>query len=88
MCHEGDTVLCEGDVAVLAAGHCGGKLQNVQLSEMEITADHSWNGKTLAALRLPPGGTGGAGATGGRESLIPQGDTEIHAGDVLVMYGK
>lgn len=46
-------MLCEGDVAVLAAGHCGGKLQNVQLSEMEITADHSWNGKTLAALRLP-----------------------------------
>ena len=84
---RGDTVLCEGDVAVLAAGHCGGKLQNVQLSEMEITADHSWNGKTLAALRLPQEELVVL-VRRGRESLIPQGDTEIHAGDVLVMYGK
>ena len=76
---RGDTVLCEGDVAVLA--------QNVQLSEMEITADHSWNGKTLAALRLPQEELVVL-VRRGRESLIPQGDTEIHAGDVLVMYGK
>ena len=54
---------------------------------MEITADHSWNGKTLAALRLPQEELVVL-VRRGRESLIPQGDTEIHAGDVLVMYGK
>lgn len=84
---RGDTVLCEGDVAVLAAGHCGEKLQNIQLSELTITPEHGWNGKTLAALKLPESELVIL-IRRGTETVIPQGDTQVLAGDVLVMYGN
>ena len=82
---RGDTVLCAGDVAVLAAGHCGEKLRHIQLNELEITPEHDWNGKTLAALKLPKEELV-IHIRRGKETVIPQGSTEILAGDVLVMY--
>ena len=82
---RGDTVLCAGDVAVLAAGHCGEKLRHIQLNELEITSEHDWNGKTLAALKLPKEELV-IHIRRGKETVIPQGSTEILAGDVLVMY--
>lgn len=84
---RGDTVLCEGDIAVLAAGHCEKKMQQIQLSEMDISQEHQWNGKTLATLKLPPEELVIL-IRRGRETVIPQGDTEICTGDVLVMYDK
>ena len=82
---RGDTVLCAGDVAVLAAGHCDEKLRHIQLNELEITSEHDWNGKTLAALKLPKEELV-IHIRRGKETVIPQGSTEILAGDVLVMY--
>lgn len=84
---RGNTKLRQGDIVVLAAGHCEKKVQHVQLSELEITPEHEWNQKTLAELKLPA------------EQLvilirrrnatvIPQGDTRISPGDVLVMYDQ
>ncbi|MFR0950275.1 MAG: TrkA C-terminal domain-containing protein [Ruminococcus callidus] len=78
-------MLCAGDVAVLAAGHCGEKLRHIQLNELEITPEHDWNGKTLAALKLPKEELV-IHIRRGKETVIPQGSTEILAGDVLVMY--
>ena len=78
-------MLWAGDVAVLAAGHCGEKLRHIQLNELEITSEHDWNGKTLAALKLPKEELV-IHIRRGKETVIPQGSTEILAGDVLVMY--
>lgn len=82
---RGDTLLQEGDVAVLAAGYYEKSKLAVQLSELEITPEHEWNGKTLADLRLPPEELVVL-ILRGEESVVPQGDTQIHTGDVLVMY--
>ncbi len=82
---RGDTKLLEGDVAVLAAGHYEKSKIKVQLSELEITPDHEWNGKTLAELKLPKDELVVL-IRRGKESIMPQGDTRICTGDVLVMH--
>lgn len=82
---HGDTVLLEGDVAVLAAGSCKQKIHSVQLCELEITKEHKWNGKTLSELALPPEELVIL-IRRGKESVIPQGDTQICTNDILVMY--
>lgn len=82
---RGDTVLEQGDLAVLAAGFYEKSKISVQLSELKITSDHKWNGKTLVDLRLPQEELVVLILRGG-ESIVPQGDTQIMAGDTLVMY--
>ncbi len=84
---RGDTTLEEGDVVVLAAGSCGKKVHPIQLSELEITPDHQWKGKTLAQLKLPVDELVIL-IRRGKETVIPQGDTEILDKDVLVVYEK
>ena len=82
---RGDTILQEGDIAVLAAGHCKEKMQKIQLCELSIPPEHSWNGKRLADLKLPPEELIVL-IRRGKETVIPQGDTVICPEDVLVMY--
>lgn len=84
---RGDTKLCEGDIVVLAAGHCEKRVQQIQLSELNITQEHEWKEKTLAELKLPKKQLVIL-IRRGSETVIPQGDTRICAGDVLVMYDK
>lgn len=84
---RGDTVLQEGDVALLAAGSCEKKVHPIQLSELEITPEHEWKGKTLAQLKLPSDELVIL-IRRGKDTVIPQGDTEILEQDVLVMYEK
>lgn len=82
---RGNTRLRQGDVVVLAAGRCEKKVQQVQLSELKITPEHKWKGKTLAELKLPSEQLVIL-IRRGTETVIPQGDTMICEGDVLVMH--
>ena len=82
---RGNTVLLAGDTAVLAAGNDSGSKLSVPLCELKITADHAWNGKTPAQLHLPADELIIL-IRRGSETLIPQGDTTICAGDTLVMH--
>ena len=82
---RGNTRLRQGDVAVLAAGRCEKKVQQVQLSELKITPEHKWKGKTLAELKFPSEQLVIL-IRRGTETVIPQGDTMICEGDVLVMH--
>lgn len=84
---RGNTKLRQGDIVVLAAGHCEKKVQHVQLSELEITPEHEWNQKTLAELKLPAEQLVIL-IRRSHATVIPQGDTRIYPGDVLVMYDQ
>lgn len=84
---RGNTKLRQGDIVVLAAGHCEKKVQHVQLSELEITPEHEWNQKTLAELKLPAEQLVIL-IRRNHATVIPQGDTRIYPGDVLVMYDQ
>lgn len=84
---RGDTQLLYGDIAVLAARHCENRIQQIKLSELEITKEHEWREKTLAELKFPSGQLVIL-IRRDSETVIPQGDTRICENDVLVMYDK
>lgn len=82
---RGDTILMAGDTVVLTAGYYGKLRLTVPLCEVRITAEHPWNGKTLAELSLPKEELVVL-IRRGTESIIPLGDTEICDGNILVKY--
>jgi cell volume regulation protein A len=59
----------------------------VQFIQFTIPGEHPWAGQTVSALPLPPDTLLALLMRGG-ESMVPNGSTILHAGDVLVLSGK
>jgi len=59
----------------------------MQLSELVIDAHHKWNGKQIRSLTLGKK-TLILMIQRGSETIIPQGDTEILAGDTVVLHSE
>lgn len=80
---QGDTIICAGDVIVLSALSYRDE-RNIQLREVTVKQGHEWCGKQLRQLRLPTGTLVVLIRRGG-ESIIPNGGTDVQAGDILVI---
>lgn len=83
---KGNTKIEQGDVVVLSAGNCQ-QTANMQLSELVIDDHHKWNGKRIRNLNLGKK-TLILMIQRGSETIIPQGDTEILAGDTVVLHSE
>ena len=83
---KGNTKIEQGDVVVLSAGNCQ-QTANMQLSELVIDDHHKWNGKQIRNLNLGKN-TLILMIQRGSETIIPQGDTEILAGDTVVLHSE
>ena len=83
---KGNTIIQQGDVVVLSAGNCH-QTANMQLSELVIDDHHKWNGKQIRSLTLGKK-TLILMIQRGSETIIPQGDTEILAGDTVVLHSE
>lgn len=83
---KGNTILQQGDVIVLSAGNCH-QTANMQLSECIIDEHHKWNGKQIRSLTLSKK-TLILMIQRDSEIIIPQGDTEILAGDIVVLHSE
>ena len=83
---KGNTKIEQGDVVVLSAGNCQ-QTANMQLSELVIDDHHKWNGKQIRNLNLGKK-TLILMIQRGSETIIPQGDTEILAGDTIVLHSE
>lgn len=83
---KGNTKIEQGDVVVLSAGNCQ-QTANMQLSELVIDDHHKWNGKQIRNLNLGKK-TLILMIQRGSETIIPQGDTEILAGDTVVLHSE
>lgn len=83
---DGDTVLRAGDtVIVLGASEAeDAEISGVRLLERELAPGNPWAGKRIADLRLPPAEHILLIRRGGH-SLIPNADSVLLAGDVLVL---
>ena len=56
----------------------------VNFVQLEIEAGHSWCGRKISELELPPG-TLLVSLRRGKTQMVPKGDTCLQAGDLLVM---
>ena len=83
---KGNTKIEQGDVVVLSAGNCQ-QTANMQLSELVIDGHHKWSGKQIRNLNLGKK-TLILMIQRGSETIIPQGDTEILAGDTVVLHSE
>ncbi len=83
---KGNTKIEQGDVVVLSAGNCQ-QTANMQLSELVIDDHHKWSGKQIRNLNLGKK-TLILMIQRGSETIIPQGDTEILAGDTVVLHSE
>ncbi len=83
---KGNTVIQQDDVVVLSAGNCQ-QTANMQLSELVIDEHHKWNGKQIRSLTLGKK-TLILMIQRDTETIIPQGDTEILAGDTVVLHSE
>ncbi len=80
---NGDTSIQEGDLLVMAARGFEDR-ENLELRELAIDKSHKWNGKTLKTISLPKH-TLVIMIQRGSSTVIPSGETEIEAGDTLVI---
>ena len=83
---KGNTKIEQGDVVVLSAGNCQ-QTANMQLSELVIDDHHKWSGKQIRNLNLGKK-TLILMIQRDSETIIPQGDTEILAGDTVVLHSE
>lgn len=80
---HGDTMILTDDKIVLS---CLNYVDNseVKLHEVEVKKKHKWNGKTVSHLKLPRNRLI-VMMRRGEEYLIPDGNTKIKQGDVIVI---
>ena len=79
---NGETAILPGDTLVIAAREFEGQ-EELEIQETVLSAGHRWNGKLLRQLDLPEGKLMILILRGGA-AIIPTGDTELAAGDVVV----
>ncbi len=80
---KGDTVIQMGDTLVITAPAFHDN-QKLNLQEIQIPADHSWNNRLLCEITMPPDTLVVMGKRNG-EVFVPNGDTRIQEGDTLVL---
>lgn len=80
---NGQTVLMPGDIAVISAPAYQGNL-DLELTEMTVTSDGSYCGKQIMELKRRPDSLIVMVRRGG-ERIIPNGQTLLQEGDVLVI---
>lgn len=80
---NGNTIIQEQDVLVLGASAYTGD-DDIHLTEISVDSAHPWCDKTLRQLNLPKNSLIILIRRGG-ETLIPNGQTQILSGDVMVM---
>ena len=80
---DGQTVLQQGDTAVLSApAYLGGV--DLELTELTVRPDDSYCGKQIMELKKRPNTLIVMVKRGG-ERIIPNGQTRLQTGDVLVI---
>lgn len=80
---KGDTVIQMGDTLVITAPAFHDN-QRLNLQEILISADHSWNNRLLCEISMPPDTLVVMGKRNG-DVFVPNGDTKIQEGDTLVL---
>lgn len=80
---NGDTVIDEGDVAVLSASGYRDRGDTLAMREIEITPRHKWNNTAVSDLNLKEN-TLLLMIRRGSSTIIPRGDTVIHANDIVI----
>ncbi len=80
---KGDTIIESGDALVLSASAYTGQ-DDIHLREISINQFHDWCGKTVKELPLPKNSLIIL-IRRGEESIIPSGQTQILAGDLIVL---
>lgn len=80
---RGHTRIYPGDTVVVSGPSLEGDVWGT-LTEQPITRDHDWCGKALNAIHMPRN-TLVVMIKRGRRTLIPNGDTVLREGDVLVV---
>ena len=83
---HGSTRLQPGDTAVLCTEGVS-ELPDICLKEIKITADHRWCGRTLSQGEMK-NNTLVIMVKRGDRVIIPNGSTQILAGDVVIVYMK
>ena len=82
---RGGTVICEGDIIILSAlGYDGRGDESLPLTEEQIDETHEWAGRTIAEA-VPKNVLVVLIKRGGK-TKIPNGNSVIQAGDVLVIH--
>jgi cell volume regulation protein A len=81
---DGETVLSAGDTLILSAKAPEEERRDVSLTEIVLTAGHSWVGSRLSEISLEPGKLVIMIQRAG-EVVIPNGKTVLQQGDVLVV---
>lgn len=79
----GDTVIKENDVLVLSASAYTGE-DDIHLKEVLVDEAHEWCEKSVHELKLPKNSLI-IMIRRGEQTLIPDGRTEIRAGDMIVL---
>lgn len=88
---EGDTIIPRGDTKILDSDSIILSVPSYEpsgkenLEELVIEKQHKWCGKRIVDLNLPENVLI-ALIQHGKENLIPDGNTIIHEGDVVVLY--
>ncbi len=81
---QGNTEIQKGDVLILSCETYQEDIDQVNLSEIEITPDHAWRDKQISEVALPSG-TLVVMLKRKSGTVIPKGDTRIHPNDILVL---
>lgn len=80
---NGDTVIEEGDVAVLSASGYRDRGDTITMREIEITPRHKWKNAAVSELNLREN-TLLLMIKRGDGTIIPRGDTVIHENDIVI----
>lgn len=80
---RGHTRILPGDMVIISGPSLEGDVWGT-LTEQPIDRDHNWCDKALKAIHMPPD-TLVVMIKRGRKTLIPNGDTVLREGDVLVV---
>lgn len=81
---KGETVILENDVVLLGATVTR-STSGIKLREMEIDAQHVWKNKKIKDIEFEPGFLTVLIKREGK-SFVPNGETKISSGDILVFY--
>ena len=84
---KGNTIVYAGDCVILGAEGYLGDEEEIPLQEVTVYANNPWVGKPLAELKLPRNTIIILIRRDG-QNILPDGNTEVLAGDVLVLYAS
>ena len=81
---KGDTVILPGDLVLLGSSVIHSN-SDIKLREMEITEDHDWKNKKIKEIDIQPDFLIALIKRAGN-SFVPNGETTLFTGDIVVFY--